>query len=131
MSIFEKASRIKLRFASLVGPISTEDLWDLPLTSKTGKANLDDIARGVFRQLKGDDNVSFVNPEQKSNETVQLAFDVVKHVIDIRIAERDAAALAASNKERKQHILSIIAQKENEQLLGTSMDDLKKMLESI
>ena len=47
MDIFEQASRLKLRFPSPLGTLSTEDLWHLPLTSTTGKANLNDIGKAL------------------------------------------------------------------------------------
>ena len=49
VNIFEQASRNKLRFdTNIKGVISTEDLWDLPLTSDTGRVNLDDIAKALY-----------------------------------------------------------------------------------
>lgn len=129
--MFEKASRQKFRFDSPAGQLCTEDLWDLPLTSKANRANLDDIARGLHKQLKSGDDVSFVVKEKKSDEAVQLKFDIVKHVIDTRLAENEAAAKAQTIKEKKQQILSIIANKENEALSQASIDDLKKMLEAM
>lgn len=129
--MFEKASRKKLRFESPKGFLSVEDLWDLPLTSSTGRANLDDIARGLHRQLNNSNDVSFVVKEQKSDETIQLGFDIVKHIIDIRIAENEAQLVAKANKEKKQMLLGIIAQKENEQLLNMPMDELKKIVDSM
>lgn len=130
-NIFEIATRQKFRFASAKGLLTVEDLWDLPLTSPVGKASLDDIARELFGQLKSNDTVSFVTPSQKSNATVQAQFDVVKYIIDVRVAERDIAETARANKERKQLLLGIIAQKENEQLLGSSLEDLKRMVDNI
>lgn len=129
--MFEKASRMRLRFDTVKGMLSVEDLWDLPLTSNTGKANLDDIARGLNKRLKNTDDVSFVVKEHKSDETVQLGFDIVKHIIDVRIAENEVQATAKANKEKKQMLLGIIAQKENEQLLNMPMDELKKIVDSM
>jgi len=129
--MFEKATRQKLRFDSPKGQLTVEDLWDLPLTSGTGKANLDDVAKELFKQLKDGDDVSFVTPAQKSDATVQLKFDIVKHVIDVKVAERDVAATAAANKEKKQRILGIIAQKQTEALLGTDLAELQKMADSL
>ena len=131
MSMFEKADRMKLRFDTVKGPLAAEDLWDLPLTSTTGRANLDDIAKGLFRQLKESDEVSFVQPAQSTDKVTQLKFEIVKHVIEVRVAERDAAELARKNKEKKQLILGIIAQKENEQLSNTSLDELRTMVQSM
>lgn len=129
--MFEKASRLKLRFDSAKGLLTVEDLWDLPLTSNTGKANLDDIARDLHRLLKEADEVSFVKPAQGSTESDQLAFDVVKHIIDVRVAERDAAAQKAERAEKKQQILAMIAQKENEALGSTSLEELRAMAASL
>lgn len=100
--MFQQASRLQLRFSSPKGELTTEDLWLLPLTSATGKANLDDIAKGLFRALKSDENVSFVAPERKSDPRTQLAFDIVKHIIDVRVAENAAAAAAAAEAINKQ-----------------------------
>ena len=129
--MFERATRLNLRFDSSMGPLMIEDLWSLPLTSGTRKANLDDIAKAQFALLKSDANVSFVEPTRKSNDIDQLKFDIVKHIIDARLAENALAAAAKANREKKQLILGIIAQKENETLLGASLDDLKKMAEAL
>lgn len=132
MSIFEKASRQKIRFATDKGQLTTEDLWDLPLTSQTGKANLDDIAKGLFRVLKETAEVSFVTPvTSDENSLTKLKFDIVKHVIEQRILDRDAAAEREKNRQRKQLLQGIIAQKENDALLGSSLEDLKKMMDSL
>lgn len=132
MSMFEKANRMKLRFDTDKGTLVVEDLWDLPLTSHTGKANLDDIAKGMFRQMKERDEVSFVHPTSNNQDAVtQLKFDIVKHIIEVRVLERDATELERKNKEKKQMILGIIAQKENEALSNTSLDELLAMVQSL
>jgi hypothetical protein len=128
--MFEKATRKKLRFESPIGALSVEDLWDIPLTS-TSKTNLDDIARALYRQLKSSDDVSFVKTESKSDETVQLKFDIVKHIIDVKVAEREAAQTASKNRERRQQILEIINRKENENLANSSIDELRKLAEAL
>lgn len=134
VNIFEQAFRCKLRFDTPKGAITVEDLWDLSLTSTTGKANLDDIARDLHRQLKNGDDVSFVHKERKSDETVQLKFDIVKYVIDVKLAEADEASKARVNAEKKRHVgqlLALIANKENQQLADMPLEDLRKMVESL
>lgn len=128
--MFELASRQKFRFSTPNGLISVEDLWDIPLTSSTNKANLDDIARELYSQLDKSTEISFVS-EKKKDETVQLKFDLVKHVIEVRLAENAAAALAKSNRERKQEIMALIANKENQELAGSSVEDLKALLATL
>lgn len=130
-SIFEAASRKKFRFESPKGLLTVEDLWDLPLTSNTNKANLDEIAKTLYGKLKSEDCVSFVNTSQKTDTTTQTMFDIVKHVIDVKKAERDAAAQASERASKKQAILSVIAQKEDQALLGMDVEELRKLAESL
>jgi hypothetical protein len=129
MSNFEKASRLKLRFDTMRGALSVEDLWDLPLTSRgKGVTNLDDLARALHKQLKSGDDISFVVPERKSDETVQLKFDIVKHVIDVRIAEAKIVSEEKERAEKKQRILAIIADKQDEGLRNMPIEELQKAL---
>lgn len=130
--MFEQATRLKLRYSTTVGMIEIEDLWDLALTSTTGRPNLDDVARALHRQLKSDDtNVSFVNTEAKPNAELQLAFDIVKHVIDVRVAERKKANEAQARAEQKQKILGIIAERRDEDLKGKPLEDLERMVNEL
>ena len=126
--MFEKASRLKLRFDTNKGMLSVEDLWDLPLLSATNKVNLDDIARSLHRQLKNDDDVSFVNLDRKSDKVVQLKFDVVKYIIEVRLAEADAAKITRENREKKDRLLQLIAERQDDDLKNMHLDDLKKMV---
>jgi hypothetical protein len=130
MSIFEKATRLKLRFNTLVGSVSVEDLWDLPLTHSRS-TNLDSIAVALHKKLKHDENVSFVVPDRKSDETTQLAFDVVKHVIDVKLAERDLAQKERELAEKKQKIMAIIADRKDAALKDKPLEELEAMLASL
>ena len=129
--MFEKSSRMKDRFETTKGNLTTEDLWDLPLTSARDLPNLDDIARDLPRQLKDSAEVSFVAPARKENDTLQRKFDIVKHIIEVRLAENVAAAEIRANKEKKARILEIIARKDDEELVGKSRDELIKLAESL
>jgi len=129
--MFQKASRLKLRFDSVKGLLAAEDLWDLPLTSATGKANLDDIAKAVNKELKTTQEESFVAKETKGNEILQLKLEILKTIISIKMAENEAAAKARENAEKKQQILALIQQKKGEQLAGASLEDLMKMAEAL
>ena len=128
--MFEKASRMKLRFPSPVGMLTVEDVWDLPLVSKKG-ANLDDMARYLNKELKNSDTESFVLKRTKPNEELSLKFEIVKHIIAVRLAENEAAENLQKAKEKKQQILGIIADKEAESLKGKSLDELKALLDSL
>ena len=129
--MFEKIARMKARFDSPQGQLTVEDLFDIPLTSSRGKANLDDIARGLSRKVREAETESFVIRPPKADESALLKFEVVKHIIAVRLAENEAAAVLMANKEKKQQLLQLIVQKENEQLAGQSIDDLRKMVEAL
>jgi hypothetical protein len=124
MKMFEQAAREKYRFDSPKGQLQVEDLWDLPLTSTVGKANLDDIARGLNKQLKSGDDVSFVNVAQKSNPLIQAKFDLVRHIIGVKLAENAAATARTDARAKKQKLLEIIERKQNAEMEGKSLADL-------
>ncbi len=128
--MFEKASRIKLRFETTKGLLSVEDLWDLPLTSTTSKVNLDEIARGLHQKVTTQTDISFVNPTAKSAaaEKDQLSLDIIKQVISVRLAENEAAAKIRANVEQKKKILEILDQKDTESLKGKSEAELRAMV---
>jgi len=128
--MFQQASRLKLRFNTTKGLITAEDLWDLPLTSATGRANLDEIAKDLHK-LQGEQSISFVHKVQPVNSLDKLRFDIVLEVIKVRVAEQDAARAAADKKAQKQKLMEIISRKEDSALEGTSLEDLRKMLDAM
>ena len=127
-TLFEAASRQKLRFDSKVGQLSVEDLWDLPLTSAT-KANLDQIAVELNRQLKGTEE-SFVSTGKK-NTVVELKFEIVKHVIGVRVAENQAKLDERAKAARKEQIETLIEEKKSEGLKALSIDELEALAKSL
>jgi hypothetical protein len=129
--MFIRAAKLKLRFPSPAGLLAVENLFDLPLTSKSGRANLDDIAKGLYATLKSDVQVSFVDDKPQENTVEQLAFDIVKYVIDIKKAERTAAAVAAERALTRQKIMAMIDQKKDAAMGEKSVEDLQAMLASL
>lgn len=128
MEQFIAASRMKVRFDTAKGLLSVEDLWDLPLDR--GRVNLDDIAIGLSRELKGDTE-SFVNKTKSANVELKTKLDVVVYVIDTKMKELEEAKQARSRIEKKNQILEIIARKENKDLEEKSLDELKGLLANL
>jgi len=123
---FEKASRLKLRFETAKGSLATEDLWDLPL--RGNGTSLNSLAKNLNRKIKDEGEEDFVSPSTRANEVLGLQFDLVKHVIEIRLAEADAAAQARERKEKKQKLLEILGRKQDAALEQAPVEDLEKML---
>ena len=128
--LFLIASRQKFKFNSTKGLLSVEDLWDLPMQSQTGKASLDEIARELHNKLKEDTEISFVTPKS-SDTTVQQKFDIVKFIIDTRIAEREAAVNERARADRRAKLMEVIERKENDNLNNMNIEDLKKLLQDM
>jgi len=129
MNIFERATRIKLRYHTLVGPIDLEMLWDLPLTAKGGRPSLDDTARRAARDLRETGEESFVDttPDPRKAEQ-ELRLEIVKHVIAVKIADREAAKNQLERAQQKQKVLGALASKEEQELASKSIDELKAEL---
>lgn len=131
MDIFALAAKKKFRWDSVKGELTVEDLWDLPLTSPTGKPNLDDIAKKLYKEIKDGEEVSFVTSNVQNNiafATLKAKFDIVKFIIDIKVADADKAKKAQTTKAQNQRILEILAQQEDAALVGKPREELLAML---
>ena len=123
-NIFEYATRNKVRF-SFRGLISVEDLWDLSLT------NLDFIYKELNKQSKQSEEKSLLNIKTQEDELLNMQIEIVKHIVSVKLAEKEAREKASAKKAQKQKIMSIIAAKQDEALQNSSIDDLQKMLDEL
>ena len=132
MSIFEQASRLTIRFTTPKGTLAVEDLWDLPLTTTANNGiSLDNIAKGLNKQIKEADTESFVTASTKADEILQLKFAIVKHVIEVRLAENAAARDAKNKSEQKQKLLAALDRKKNAQLETMSVEEIEASLAAL
>lgn len=131
LSLFERATRLKIRFETTIGVLTTEDLFDLPLTSAGNRPNLDMIARQVNRQLKDSTEESFVDAPSTANTLLTLKLDVVKRVIEVRLAERDLVAKRSNDKMRREQLLELIAKKQDSALEAKTIEELQAELAAI
>ena len=131
MDLFMLASRSKFRFNTVSGVIAVEDLWDLPL-SDTRKANLDDVAKDLNKQLKAaNEEQSFVKPAAAKTNEVQAKFDLVLTVIKTKMEERDAAKALADKLANKQKIMALIDKKKDEAMAGKSLEELQGLVNAM
>lgn len=131
MSTFEYATRNKLRFASTRGELTVEQLWDVPLRSRDD-FNLNTIAKAASKAWKEVSEESFVEttktPEHARRE---LALEVVKYVIEVKLTEETAAAKRADNKLEKEKLLKILAEKQEGKLSELSEKELQKRIAAL
>lgn len=123
--MFEKASRLKLRYKIGSGIVNTEDLWDLSLE------NLDSLAKSLNKSLKEASEESFIQKKTSANSALELKFELVKFVIKTKLEEAEKVKTASEKRAKKQLLMEIIAKKELEGLSSKSADELRKELESL
>lgn len=125
MQNFELATRQKLRFSSPLrgGLISTEDLWDLSLEE------LDQMAQALDHDLKESSSVSFIGKKTTASKGLQLRFDVVKAIIDVKLEEAEKAKSRADIRAKNARIRELMAQKQDSQLQEKSLEELSALLE--
>lgn len=121
---FEFSVRNKVRFP-FKGMISVEDLWDLKVE------DLDTVYKTLNKQKKQSNEESLL--ETKTNEDVVLdtQIAIVKYIFENKVAEINARKAEKERKEQKQKIMAILANKEEQELQGKSVDELRKMLEEM
>ena len=123
-NIFELASRMKIRFAYR-GMITVEDLWDLSVQE------LDRIFQKLNKALKESKEESLLSPQAKEDSELAIAVAIVRHIVEVKLAEAAIALAAVERKAKKQKILTILADKQDDSLRNMSSEDLTKMLEDL
>ena len=131
MNIFEQASKKKIRFSSNRGDLTAEQLWDMPLQSKSG-FDLDTIAKEVNRGIKESSEESFVTTKASSaTTTLELQLEILKHVIAVKIEAAASAAKRTENEARRAKLIEALENKQNSELNNMSTEDILKELEKL
>lgn len=128
-NLFEIASRRKFRFPSVVGELTTEQLWDLPLTAARGRSDLDGVAKAVNAELKAVTEESFVNVRpHPAKADLESKLDIVKHIIAVKMDERTKADAAADRAEKRRKLAEALANKQDESLRNMSEEEIRAKL---
>lgn len=124
MSIFEKATRGKMRF-QFKGLVSVEDLWDLSVQ------DLDKIFKSLNSQKKQVEEESLLNVKTEADTTLDIQIEIVKYIVSIKLEEENARLQLVSQKQKKDKIIDILASKQDEDLKNKSVEELKDMLNEL
>lgn len=122
--MFEKAAKNKYRF-NYLGSISVEDLFDLSVVQ------LDIIFKDLNAQKKQSEEESLLDVKTEEDEELSNKLAIVKHIFDVKQAEKLASLQEKERADRKQKILEILQSKQDESLQNMSEEKLKEMLESL
>ncbi|NBW42092.1 hypothetical protein EBR25_14050 [bacterium] len=131
INLFLLASRKKFRFPSEKGELTVEQLWDIPLTSRSG-FSVNNIAIEVNRELRSLEEESFVETSRNPRrDTLKAMLELLKIVISVRQEEAQKASAAAERATKRQKIMEAIEAKEREKLDSVSLDDLRLQLAAL
>lgn len=128
-NMFEMASQFKFRYP-WKGTITTEDLWDL------NQCQLDSVYQALSKELKtcqeGDSLLS-TKPANLFNKEQDLTckIEIVKYIFNCKEQAEELHRMEAERSAKKQHILEILAAKQENTLQNMSEEDLKKMLDDL
>ena len=118
MSIFERASRLKLRFSGVRGNLSAEDLWDLS----------EQELKGLFRELalasRDDAGVESLEETSTEDAVLTLRKDVVRHVFTTKKEERLDRAVRAEKSRSLQKLLDARARKQDAETDALELTEL-------
>lgn len=129
-NLFEQATRNKLRFESTKGPLSVEQVWDVPLTSRNG-FSLDDIAKQAKRELDALSEESFVEQVSPLKGVAVLKLEVVKHIISVKLSEKEAASKRAERAELRQQLTQALAERQSDAIKNMSPEEIQKRLKEL
>lgn len=127
--LFIAASQLKLRYP-YKGSIGTEDLWDLTLPQ------LDVVYKALSKELNNIDGEDSLLSTKSSNyyatkNEVEMKIEIVRYIFNRKQEASDAARADAERAAKKQHILEVLAAKQEDALQNMSEEDLMKMLDDL
>lgn len=124
-NVFLEATKRKLRFITPNGHLSTEDLWDLPLTK------LDEMAVTIDESLVGDRKSFRRNPDRKvtaQQAENRLRLDVLTEVIQAKEEDNARKVAAADKRARIEFLERLRDKKAMEQLEAKDLAEIEKEL---
>lgn len=123
-NIFEIAYRNKYRF-NYKGSITTEDLWDLPVTA------LDSIFKELKAKEKQASEESLLDTRTKEDVETEVKIAIIRHIVRAKQLEQENRKSAKVRAEQKKKIADALAAKRDRALYEKSEEELLAMLAEI
>lgn len=119
--LFKIATKRKYRF-SYKGQVTVEDLWELPVEE------LDKIYKNLKSLQKNASEESLLQTVTKEDKELNNKIEIIKTIVTDKLAAKDRAMKAASQRAQNQRILEIMADKQDAALKEKSIEELQNML---
>lgn len=120
MELFKLAAKEKYRFP-FRGNISVEDLFDLTTSQ------LDVVYKELKSQVK-ESSDSLLKEVSTEDKELKNKIEIVKTIFEDKVKEKQLKELALAEKQRKERIKELIAQKKDQDLADKSIEELEAML---
>lgn len=120
--MYKEASKLKLRIPTPVGQLSVEQMWGLSIPQ------LDEIAVSLEDSVNKSQRKSFIAKSSVEDKVAKLRFDITLDILEAKVASSEAEANRLETKAHNDKILSLIAEKEDNDLKDMSVEDLQKLL---
>ena len=120
--MYKQASKIKLRIVTDRGLLSVEQLWDLTLPE------LDKLAISAQEAYKKSGKKSFLTKKTPKDREIKLVFDIVLDILNTKVELSQIAQKAANTRAHNQKIMGKIAEAQDKELDGKSIEELTDML---
>lgn len=131
--LFIIATKDKYRFNTARGLLTVEDLWGLPLSTRSNNSvSLDTVAISINNELKSTETESFV---KSSNSVVQQVLtnklEIVKYIIKEKQDKLDADKAKLEKSEKISKLKEALAKKENESIQNLSEEEILNKLKEL
>lgn len=131
--LFLTAIKDKYRFNTIRGLLTVENLWELPLSTKSNNAvSLDTVAISINNELKSIETESFV---KESNSAVQQVLtnklEIVKFIIKDKQDKLEAEKAKLEKSEKISKLKDALAKKEDETIQSLSPEEILKQLKDL
>lgn len=123
-NIFEYATRNKFRYP-YKGVLTTEDLWDLDVT------DLNEIFKSLRAEEKRSEEESLLAKPSKKDVILATKIAVVKHIVNVKLGDAKRASEEKERADRKQKLMSILANKQDEELMNKSAEEIQQMIDEM
>lgn len=120
MELFKLAAKEKYRFP-FRGNISVEDLFDLTMSQ------LDVVYKELKSQVK-ESSDSLLKEVSTEDKELKNKIEIVKTIFEDKKTEAVQKEQVLAEKQRKERIKELIAQKKDQDLVDKSIEELEAML---
>lgn len=124
-NIFEQASRLAFRYETTRGKLTTEDLWNLSLE------DLDVVAQNLNKTVKATTEESFIKKPKAGNKRLETQLEVVKSIINTKLADEERRKLAADRKIKREKLIEALGRKEDDAISRKSITTLRAELDKL